>query len=317
MEVFYDVGIHVREGIKEIVLDPRRSCAGAIVSHAHADHMASGALMTPQTLEIMKVRRKASDGISLSYGKKAEYSGFPIVLKDAGHVFGSAMVRIEDLLYTGDLNPEGGPTCGNCQPEECNTLIIEATYGKPEFQFGPKSEIAQDMLAWVETQLEKGPVAIGGYEFGKAQELIALANSLDEDVVTTDSIANIADVYRKYGVPLRYRRYSELTEEEKKDSHIFIVTKSMLKHPISDEIRYLRSIGGRTCYVSGWCAIYYFGRSYDIDAQFPLSDHADFKSLISFVQDCKPKEVLTCHGQSKVLAKEIKRRLGIEARAIK
>ncbi|MFQ5910290.1 MAG: hypothetical protein ACE5IJ_06160 [Thermoplasmata archaeon] len=316
MRISRKIGIHVQEGLGEVVLDPRRPCHGAIVTHGHMDHMAEGALMTPQTRDIMGVRIGSRKCTPLEYDTEMEYNGFSVVFKDAGHVFGSAMVRLDNVLYTGDFNPEGGVTCGKAQPEECNVLVVEATYGKPGFVFGPKSDVIEDILSWAETQLESGPVAMSGYEFGKAQELIGLMNQITEDVVTTDKIADIADIYRAHGVPLKYRRLSEVTEEERRDPHVFIGTKSMLKRPVSPEIESLRKLGGRTAYASGWCAIYNFGRSYDIDAQFPLSDHGDFSALISFIEDCRPRKVLTTHGQSKHLAREVRRRLRIEADAL-
>src|SRR6266705_2071446 len=71
-----------------------------------------GGIVTPQTVAVLKVRRGGT-GQPLPYGKEIDLNGFRVVLKDAGHVFGSAMVRVDDLLYTGDFNPEGGATCGS------------------------------------------------------------------------------------------------------------------------------------------------------------------------------------------------------------
>ena len=316
MRVFRKIGVHVQDGLWEVVLDPRRPVPGAVVTHGHMDHMAEGALMTPQTRDIMGVRIGSRECVPLELDEQIEYNGFPVVLRDAGHVFGSAMVRVHDLLYTGDFNPEGGVTCGRAIPEHCDTLIVEATYGRPSFVFGPKSDVVSDLLSWAETQLESGPVMMAGYEFGKAQELIGLMNQINATVITTDKIAEIADIYRQHGVPLEYKRLSETTEEERRSPHVFVAAKSMMKHPVSEEIAFLRRNGGKAAYASGWCAIYNFGRSYDVDAQFPLSDHADFSALMSFIEECNPRMVLTTHGQSKHLAREVRRRLKIEADAL-
>lgn len=317
MDVFLDNGIHVRDGIKEVVLDPRKQTRAAIVSHAHLDHLIPGALMTPETLEIMKVRTGVSDGTVLPYGEEVELSGFRVSFKEAGHVFGSAMVRIGDILYTGDVNPEGGLTCGQAKGEKCDILIIESTYGKRGFSFPPKKQTQEDLLSWVETQLEEYPVAIGSYEFGKAQELIALMNRIDCDVVVTEKIGDIADVYRAHGIPLEYKRYEELTPKEKKNPHVYIVTRQMLKRPVGGEVAEFKKVGGKSCYVSGWCGIYNYTGSFDIDAQFPFSDHGDFNALMDFVQACSPDVVYTCHGHPKDLAAEIRDTLGIRAEAVK
>ncbi|MFQ6060848.1 MAG: MBL fold metallo-hydrolase RNA specificity domain-containing protein [Thermoplasmata archaeon] len=317
MDVFLDKGIHIREGIREIVLDPNKPTRGAIVSHGHLDHLIPGALMTPETLEVMKVRTGLEEGTVLSYGKKREFNGFSISFREAGHVFGSAMVRIGDTLYTGDLNPEGGLTCGRAKTERCDILIIESTYGKREYCFPPKKQVQEDLLSWVEIQLEENPVAIGSYEFGKAQELIALMNNLDCDVVVTKAIADIADIYRAHGIRLKYKRFEDLTPEEKKEPHVFIVSRHMLKRPVSDEIKEFKVRGGKSCYVSGWCAIFNYTGSYDIDAQFPFSDHGDFDALMEFVSGCSPEVVYTCHGHPRELAAEIRDTLGIRAECVK
>src|SRR3990172_6188040 len=199
MRVLYEGGIVVQDGIKEVILDPARPMAGSIVSHGHMDHLTEGGVMTPETLEILKVRKKSSRATVLPYNREREVNGFHVRLRDAGHVFGSAMIRVDDLLYTGDMNPEGGVTCGKAVPERCSTLVIEATYGKPYLNFPPKHVVEADLLNWVEFELGSGPVALGGYEFGKAQELIALVNRLKVEVAVTDRIAGIAGADRTSG----------------------------------------------------------------------------------------------------------------------
>src|SRR3989442_8018616 len=172
MRVRYEGGILVQEALKEVILDPARKTPGSIVSHGHMDHLTSGGIMTPQTVAVLKVRRGGT-GQPLPYGKEVELNGFRVVLKDAGHVFGSAMVRVDDLLYTGDFNPEGGATCGKAHPEFVRELIVDATYGRPGYNFPPKHDVEADLLTWLEMELAHGPVALGGYGVGKRPELIA------------------------------------------------------------------------------------------------------------------------------------------------
>jgi len=317
MRVFYQDGIVVQDGIKEVILDPSRPMPSSIVSHGHLDHLTEGGVMTPQTLEILKVRKKKSRGIPLEYGRELDVNGFRVRLRDAGHVFGSAMIRVGDLLYTGDVNPEGGVTCGKAVPEECQTLVIEATYGKPYLNFPPKHVVEADLLNWVEFELGEGPVALGGYDFGKAQELIALVNRLKVEVAVSDRIADIADVYRNAGVKLRYRRISELTEAERKDPRVYVLPRGWLKPPLEESISWLGQIGLRTAYCSGWCTIYDFTRAYGVGAQFPLSDHADFDDLLRFADACRPRKVYTVYSHPVDLAREVERRLGISAEPLK
>jgi Cft2 family RNA processing exonuclease len=263
----------------------------------------------------MKVRLRREDGSGMEYGRAVEIDGLPVVLRDAGHVFGSAMVRVGDVLYTGDLNPEGGLTCGRAEPEECEVLVTEATYGRSVFSFPPKEEVMNDLLSWTESCLEEGPVAVGAYEFGKSQELIALMNRAGHPVVVTDAIADLADVYRRHGLALSYRRLSEVDRRDLASS-VVVVPRRLLRYGGSPEMAALRAVGGRAAFVSGWCSLFNFRRSLEIDAQFPLSDHADFDSLLDFVEACDPRKVYTCNGYTEELAREIRHRLRIPAEPV-
>jgi len=316
MRVRYDGGILVQDLLKEVILDPVRKTPGSVVSHGHMDHLTSGGIMTPETLEVLKVRRGGS-GHALPYGKEIGLNGFRVVLMDAGHVFGSAMVRVDDLLYTGDFNPEGGATCGRARPEFVESLIVDATYGRPGYNFPPKTEVEADLLNWLEMELANGPVALAGYEFGKSQELIALVNRLGVEVATSDKIADLADIYLRHGIALEYRRLSGLSEAERKDPRVYILPPGWLRPPLDESVSWLGSVGLKTAYVSGWAAFFDFTRRYGLDAQFPLSDHGDFDGVLSFVAACAPSRVYTVFSHANELAREIGRRLRIRAEPLR
>ena len=313
MRIFFENGIHLQEGIREVVLDPRKPCPGSVVSHAHLDHLTSGGVMTPATRDIMRARLGRGEGHCVPYGETTSVSGHEVRLLNAGHVLGSAMIQVGDVLYSGDVNPEGGLTCGSAEPTPCETLILEATYGRSMFRFPPKAEVMEDLLGWVEAATMEGPVAVGAYEFGKAQEIMALVQRARMQVVVTDKIAEISEVFTRHGNPLTFRRFSDLSPEERKGAYVFVVPRRMLKAPGSPEVRELKQAGGKTCFVSGWCTIYNLKPSLDLDAQFPISDHADYEGLIEFAGACSPKRVYTCHGYNEDLAKGIRDRHGIEA----
>src|SRR2546428_7448528 len=209
MRVRYEGGILVQEALKEVILDPARKTPGSVVSHGHMDHLTSGGIMTPQTVAVLKVRRGGT-GQPLPYGKEIELNGFRVVLKDAGHVFGSAMVRVDDLLYTGDFNPEGGSTCGRAQPEVVRDLIVDATYGRPGYNFPPKHDVESDLLNWLEMELAQGPVALGGDEVGKSQELIAPLNPPGGGGAASGKKADPPGLYRASRGQTLYPRRSVL-----------------------------------------------------------------------------------------------------------
>jgi hypothetical protein len=315
MRVRYEGGFLVQDALKEIILDPVRKTPGSVVSHGHMDHLTSGGIMTPETLDILKVRRGGT-GVPLPYGKEVDVNGFRVTMRDAGHVFGSAMIRVDDLLYTGDFNPEGGATCGRARPEPVHTLIVDATYGRPGFNFPPKATVEADLLNWLEMELANGPVALGGYEFGKSQELIALVNRLGVEVAVADKIADLADVYMRHGIRLAYRRISKLEESERRDPRAYILPPGWLRPPLDDSVSWLGSVGLRSAYVSGWCAFFDFTRRYGLDAQFPLSDHGDFEDVMDFIAACRPRRVYAAFSNAKELAKAVERRLKVRSDAL-
>jgi putative mRNA 3-end processing factor len=318
MNILWDGTVCIEESGRRLYLDPKRKRPAAVVTHAHMDHLMEGAVMTPPTADIMRARLPKADfcPMQMPFGKNADIAGFDVMLSEAGHVLGSAMVNVGDVLYTGDFDTFTGITCGAAVPKKCEKLVVEATYGDPRFVLPDQATVVADMLSWMEDCLERGPVILGAYEFGKAQDLVALANSLRVPVVVPDQIASICDVYRQHGVLLDTIRLSEATPELLGSPHVLVTSRRELKHPAPEHIRALRKKGAASAYVSGWTAFWNFCSSHDIDAQFPFSNHADFTRIMDFVEACKPREVLTVHGSCESLSGEITKRLGIQARPL-
>ncbi len=313
MKIKHESGITLEEEDNKVILDPSRQVESGVVTHGHLDHLVKDSYMTPPTLDILGVRKGEKRGKPILYGFPKDIGGFEVTLYPAGHVFGSAMVKVHDVLYTGDFNPDGGKTCKRAVPYDCEVLIIESTYGKPEYDLPPKDEVTKDFLAWVEQQVEEGPVVLGAYKFGKAQEVIALLNEIGEKPYVSESIAEITDVYNHYDIGLDYELWNGESQREK---YTVVVPPKELRRPVGNITKIAKKNGGVSSYLSGWCAIYPFYNSMDIDAQFPLSDHAGFQELLDYVAQCDPEKVYTVHGSAKEFAVEVEKRLGIDAEAL-
>ncbi len=311
MEIRYDHGICLENHRSKVILDPTRQSDIGVVTHGHMDHLVKDAFMTHHTLDILEVRTGERRGRGLSYGFPHPVGGLNVTLYPAGHVFGSAMVMVDDVLYTGDFNPDGGMTCGRPSSYKCRDLIIETTYGKEDYRLPPKDEVVSDILAWTECQLEEGPVVFGSYEFGKAQEIISLLNSIGQEPYVTDNIARLCAVYNRHGVPLRYDTGTP------EGDFTAVVPPADLKKTHGEFLKIARKNKGTAAYLSGWCAFYSFFHSMDIDAQFPLSDHAGFDELMDYVKRCQPERVFTVHGSAREFACAVRKELGIEATALK
>ncbi|MBS3817750.1 MAG: hypothetical protein KGY76_09340, partial [Candidatus Thermoplasmatota archaeon] len=234
MKIKHESGIKIEDDGKKITLDPSKQMEEGVVTHGHMDHLVKDSYMTPPTLDILGVRKGEKRGDELLYGSSREVGGFEVTLYPAGHVFGSAMVKVDDVLYTGDFNPHGGKTCKRAAPYDCSTLIIESTYGKTEYRLPPKDQVTDDLLAWTEQQRNEGPLAFGAYQFGKAQELIALLNEIGITPYTTESIAEISEVYNSYDMGLEYRIWDEDRAEE---DYTVVVPPGEVKKPAGEILK--------------------------------------------------------------------------------
>lgn len=311
MDIYYDSGICLEEEDKKVILDPTKQSEIGVVTHGHLDHLTKDAFMTPPTLDILDVRLGEKRGEPIHYGSPKEIGGFEVILYPAGHVFGSSMVMVEDVLYTGDFNPHGGRTCKKAVPYDAETLIVETTYGKDEYHLPPKNEVIDDMMGWAEQQLDEGPVVFGAYSFGKAQETISLLNELGETPHVTREIAEISEVYNRYDLGLEFREDTDFD-----DNFTAVVPPKELKDPVGEIARESKDRKGNNAYLSGWCAFYPFFNTMDIHAQFPLSDHAGFKELFEYVEACDPEKVYTVHGSAQEFADIVEERLDIEAEVL-
>lgn len=322
MEVSAGNGVEVSSRGKTLFLDPNRRTADAVVTHGHDDHLTPGAHMTPPTLDFLRVRRPArASGTALAYGVSADIADMRVRLHDAGHVFGSAMVEVEtpegSLVYTGDYNPRAGFTTGAAHPRACDVLVTESTYGDPRFDLPPRDLVVASLEAWTLRALLQGPVALGAYPLGRAQELVYMANRAGVVPVVSPEIGALTAVYNAYGHDLRYAvaGSDRARDLDTGAGALHVVPREWLKRD-HDFARGLRARSGVAAYLSGWCHRYSYFGAYAIDAQFALSDHASFRDLLGFVAACAPKRVYTTHGAKMLLAREIRDRLGIQAEAL-
>jgi len=312
-------GVVLTSGGSTLFLDPKRATAGSVVTHAHSDHLTPDAHMTPPTLDFLRIRKPARTGHALDYGRELALDGFRVTLHDAGHVFGSAMVEARDerdgdtLVYTGDFNPRDGLTTSAAKPVPCDTLVTESTYGDPRFDLPPRDLVLSSLESWMLSRLLKGPVALGAYPLGRAQELVSLANRAGIVPVVSPDIASLTAVYNAHGHDLRYAVAGSDRARSLSDGSgaLHVVPREWLKRDHAFA-RALGARGGAAAYLSGWCHRYSYFNAYGIDAQFALSDHASFRDLVDFAVACAPKRVYTTHGSSATLAKELRKR-GLKA----
>jgi Cft2 family RNA processing exonuclease len=311
---FSKAGIHLPE--PGLWLDASKPQALSFVSHAHTDHISphKKALMTAATRRFFDLRLAQHDTelVELEYNQPYRIGESTATLFPAGHILGSAQVLVENssrIVYTGDLKLRPSPVTETAEVRKCDVLIMEATFGLPEYAFPTEPETRAMLKAEVDRTLNGGQVPIvRAYALGKAQEVIALLNGLGYRVGTEPQIRQYCDIYELFGKSLG----PTVTVEESglQGADVLVVGSTGSLRRWSERLPKRRTI-----FVSGWGvdsnARYKFG----VDVVIPLSDHADYYDLIEYVRQAEPKEVLVTHGAPD-FARHLKQ-LGFKARYLK
>lgn len=322
-KVSWNDGVVVENAFIRVILDPlklNKSANAVFISHAHKDHI-RGLLddnklkySTPQTIALSETltNRKIKNVISCNYGQPLNLHNLELVVINSGHVFGSGSLILRDrdvtFFYTGDFNFTDTLTQKAIDPVECDIMVVETTYGKPNFSFPSREEVYYEIIEWTATTITENRLPIFlVYPLGKAQEIIKIFNLFTSiPVVTHPTISKINQVINKFGNDLAF--YDMLT-----DGPDLINSKNCVcLFPATCNPRSVRLSfpGSKIAMATGWAISYKYNRSFD--AVFPLSGHADFPQLMRFVRKCRPKKVFTIHGHAKEFAKELKK-VGIDA----
>ncbi len=313
LEVRYERGVFLPE--LDLWLDPWDARPFAFVSHAHSDHIAphQQVILSERTARLMQARMpgERTEHV-LPFGEKRAFPGMEITLVPAGHIFGSAQVLVEaaagSLLYTGDFKLRKGRSAEATEWRQADTLIMETTYGLPRYRLPPTDEVIAGIVAFCQEALNNGEVPVLlGYSLGKAQEILCALDGAGLTPMLHGSVFAMTRIYEQFGQSFcHYLRY------EANDVH----GKVLICPPSANRSRMLEKIPQkRVAMISGWAvdpgAIY----RYQVDAAFPLSDHADYDDLVRYVELVRPKCVLTLHGFAEEFAADLRRR-GQEAWAL-
>ena len=313
IEVRYERGVYLPQA--DLWLDPGKPKPFAFVSHAHSDHIAPHPeiILSERTARLMQARMpgKRREHI-LPFGQPQTIRGTNVTLLPAGHIFGSAQIFLEgeagSLLYTGDFKLRPGRSAEPAEWKRADTLIMETTYGLPRYRLPPSEQVVAQIVAFCREALAEGEVPVLlGYSLGKAQEILCALDGTGLTPMLHDSVFAMTRIYEQLGQAFcQYLRY-----------HAHDVSgKVLICPPSAQRSRILEKIPRkRVAMISGWAvdpgAVY----RYQVDAVFPLSDHADYADLLRYVELVQPRRVLTLHGFAAEFASDLRWR-GIEAWAL-
>ena len=130
-------GIYCPSG--DFFVDPRGSVARAVITHAHSDHARSGHghyLCANSCKPLLRVRLGASASIeSIPYGDSIQIGDARVSFHPAGHILGSAQIRIEVKgevwVVSGDYKPQADRTCEAFELVKCHGLFPNVHSGYP------------------------------------------------------------------------------------------------------------------------------------------------------------------------------------------
>ena len=290
----------------------------ALITHAHADHARAGcgeywAIGSSEGV----LRQRLGQDIRLHpvrYGEAIWLGQCRVSFHSAGHVLGSAQIRLEhdDAVWviTGDYKRDPDPSCTPFEPVPCDVLITEATFGMPIYRWQSGADVARDILNWWKGDQSRASILFC-YAFGKAQRLMAELNAIgvEEDVLLHGAVETVTRHYRDAEVPMTPSRpVSDIPRSES------LAGRLILAPPSAHRSSWMRRFRApQTGFASGWMAVRGARRRRGYERGFILSDHADWPGLIRTIRESGARKVYVTHGQSDVLARYLQEVESIDA----
>jgi Cft2 family RNA processing exonuclease len=300
-------------------LDARRICQDqewAFISHAHTDHIAAHpcVILSAPTARFLRARLPGTrQEHILPYGQAMEIpaAGTParLTLLPAGHIFGSAMAWVEaggrSLLYTGDFKLRPSRSAETCTPCRADVLVMETTFGRPQYRFPPTAEVLNAVIRFCREALDNDetPVLLG-YSLGKSQELLSHLATAGLPVMLHGAIWKVTRLYEELG--------QSFPPHEPYDART-AAGKVLLWPPGAGLPPGVEK--PRAAVLTGWAMDPRCRFRYRCAAAFPWSDHADFDELQDMVRQVRPRKILTLHGFAADFAATL-RAAGYDAHAL-
>jgi putative mRNA 3-end processing factor len=304
----------------EFYIDPWRPVRRAVITHAHADHLHAGnaEYVTSAAGAALVAQRLPADAEVrlVPYGEPLACGATRISLHPAGHVLGSAQVRIEHQgsvwVVSGDYKRDPDPSCEPFEPVPCNVFISEATFALPAYRWPPAAAVVGEIFEWWQANRARGAASVlFAYALGKAQRVLAeLTRFTAEAVYVHGAVAAVTEIYRKQGVVmLPTLPVADLPAVHYSGALI-------IAPPSAAGSTWMRRFGdSSTGFCSGWMRVRGNRRRRGIDRGFVLSDHADWPSLLRTFRDCGARRILLTHGHSDSMTRYL-REQGIAAAAL-
>ena len=312
-----EYGVYCSRG--DFYIDPWGAVDRAIITHAHSDHARLGAkrYLTAQAGQALLRARLGADAAieAYPYGETVSLNGVQVSLHPAGHVLGSAQVRLEYRgevwVVSGDYKVEPDSTCAAFEPLRCHTFLTESTFGLPIYRWKPQAQVFEQINAWWRANQQKGKASLlFAYALGKAQRVLAGVDASIGPIYTHGAVEKLTQVYRDAGVSMAGTIHATAAVAPEWSRSL------ILAPPSANGTPWMRRFGPvSTGFVSGWMRIRGARRRRSLDRGFVLSDHADWPGLLSAVEATGAGSVWVTHGYRSSLVRWLSEK-GLAAQAV-
>lgn len=287
--------------LADLFIDPHAKAGNAIITHGHSDHASRGQeLYIAHKLTAAILRHNFGKKIhvkSVEYGEQFTVNGVKISLHPAGHVPGSAQIRLEYkgevAVVSGDYKIEDDGFTIPFEPVKCNVFVTESTFALPIYNWQPQKVIFSDINNWWRKNREKGKISIlTAYPLGKSQRLLYNVDSTIGKIFSYANVFELNNLLMEQGIKLpKTETIDETTPPAMLEGSLIIASPSISRSPVIQKIKNY-SIG----FASGWMNSFIPKRMGNIDTGFAISDHADWEGLNMAINATGAEKIFITHG---------------------
>ena len=305
----------------DVHIDPWKKVPKALITHAHADHARRGMgsyIATKETVPILQLRLgKNIDVYGVDYGETILINGVKFSFHPAGHVIGSAQIRVEYKgeiwVVSGDYKTKNDGISGQFHPVKCHSFITESTFGLPVYNWQKQELIFDKINRWWNENKANGQVSVlTAYSLGKAQRIIQNVDHSIGKIYTHGSIENTNKAFRQNGVKLKETTFAAANIPfDDYQGSLVIAPGNAATGTWGKKFKDFR-LGS----ASGWLNVRSARKRRPVDIGFVLSDHADWKQLNEAVEATGAEEIFVTHGFSDIYAQFLREK-GYDAKVVK
>ncbi|KWT97978.1 MULTISPECIES: ligase-associated DNA damage response exonuclease [unclassified Variovorax] len=303
----------------DFYIDPWRPVDRAVITHGHSDHARVGHghyLAHEDSAGTLRARLGDVTLQTLPYGQAIDHHGVRLSLHPAGHVLGSAQVRLEHggrvWVASGDYKTEPDGTCAPFEPVPCDTFITESTFGLPIYRWPAQAALFAEIDDWWRANAKHGRASVLlCYAFGKAQRILHGVDASIGPIVVHGAVEPLNAVYRAAGVVLP----PTLRVTDPSVDAALLKRALVLAPPSAAGSPWMRRFGQYSdAFASGWMQLRGTRRRRGVDRGFVMSDHADWPGLQQAIAATGAERVFVTHGSVAVMVRWLQEN-GLDARA--